>query len=81
MANALLQITIPQSDDDWGSDRFSILRENIEIGCRQQDPIATCIGQAYPTDGDAIEELHHKLSSGHYSQVWLIGADAGDTPG
>ena len=35
MANALLQITIPQSDDDWGSDRFSILRENIEIGCRQ----------------------------------------------
>ena len=81
MANALLQITIPQSDDDWGSDRFSILRENIEIGCRQQDPIATCIGQAYPTDGAAIEALHQNLSSGHYSQVWLIGADVGDAPG
>ena len=81
MANALLQITIPQSDDDWGSDRFSILRENIEIGLRQNDPGASCIGQTYPTDEADIKALHENLSAGHYSQVWLIGADVGDTPG
>ena len=81
MANALLQITIPQNDDDWGSDRFSLLRQNIEIGCRQQDANASCIAQSYPTDQAAIESLHQDLRAGHYSQAWVIGADAGDTPG
>ena len=73
MANILLQTTIPNVEDDWNIDRFSLLRDHLaspgdyKVTTRNREPNAA---------GD--DKLLSVLDTTDVDELWLFAVDTGD---
>ncbi len=74
----LLQTTIPPTEDDWGIQRFSLLRDHL-AGLRDEDgdPLfhVTARDREGPSGPDPVLST---IDRSDYDQLWLFAVDTGD---
>ncbi len=78
MINVLLQTTIAPNADDWGIERFSLLRHSLSASrSAEGDPVfkvtarnLVCVGQPDPV----LSTLHES----DFDELWLFAVDTGD---
>ena len=73
----LLQTTIPASGDDWGVERFSLLRSFLESQVdRSGDPLY--VVTARDRVGTECDPVLSTLDDSTFDELWLFGVDDGN---
>jgi hypothetical protein len=75
----LLQTTIPNIEDDWNVDRFSLLREHL-ASIKNEDgtpvyKVTTRNREANPEGNDAVLSV---LDTTEFDELWLFAVDSGE---
>src|SRR5258705_2997015 len=74
----LLQTTIPESNDDWSIDRFSLLRGHLASLIDGNDnALAEVTARNREADGNGDDPVLRVLDRSAYDELWLFATDAG----
>jgi hypothetical protein len=75
----LLQTTIPEIDDDWNINRFTLLREHLRSLTDDEEQIL-CEVTARNRETDAVgdDTVLRRLDATDFDQLWLFAVDTGD---
>jgi hypothetical protein len=75
----LLQTTIPNIEDDWNIDRFSLLRDHLRsITDDLGNPLYDVATRNRETDEAGNDQVLSKLDQTDFDQLWLFAVDTGD---
>ncbi|MGA9997943.1 MAG: hypothetical protein WBP93_21190 [Pyrinomonadaceae bacterium] len=75
----LLQTTIPETEDDWHIDRFSLLREHLEsLKDEEGGKLCEVSARNREEDEQGNEPLLSSLDSSDFDELWLFAVDAGN---
>ncbi|HEY8559126.1 MAG TPA: hypothetical protein VIL74_01900 [Pyrinomonadaceae bacterium] len=79
MTKILLQTTIPYTENDWHSGRFSLLREHL-ASVRDENGAALYDVTARDLEKDAAgdDRILHRLDETDFDELWLFAVDTGD---
>jgi len=75
----LLQTTIPDIEDDWNINRFSLLREHLGSLTDDKERVlyeVTARNREMDTDGN--DNVLSKLDQTDFNELWLFAVDSGD---
>jgi len=75
----LLQTTIPPIEDDWGINRFSMVRDHLASLTEDEgNRIYEVTVRDRQTDGDGNDRVLSVLDTTDFDELWLFAVDAGD---
>ena len=75
----LLQTTIPNVEDDWNIDRFSLLRDHLRsLKDKAGNPLCEVTARNRETNSNGDDEVLSRLDSTAFDELWLFAVDAGD---
>jgi hypothetical protein len=75
----LLQTTIPPTEDDWGIDRFSLLRDYLaSLTDDQGNALVTVTARDREVDAHGNDVILSQLAETEFDQLWLFAVDVGD---
>jgi hypothetical protein len=75
----LLQTTIPNIEDDWNIDRFSLLTDHLRsIPDDQGHPLYDVITRNRETNAAGNDQLLSELDQTDFDQLWLFAVDPGE---
>ena len=75
----LLQTTIPSIEDDWGINRFSMVRDHLASLTEDEgNRIYEVTVRDRQTDGDGNDRVLSVLDTTDFDELWLFAVDAGD---
>ena len=75
----LLQTTIPNVEDDWNIDRFSLLREHLaSIKNDDQTPVYKVTGRNREVDPEGDDVVLSVLDTTDVDELWIFAVDTGD---
>ena len=75
----LLPTTIPAMADDWGIERFSLLRDHLaSIADAGGDPLCQVTTRNREADTDGNDPVLSLLDTTNFDELWLFAVDTGD---
>ena len=73
--NILLQTTIPNVEDDWNIERFSLLREHL---ASLDDGLYKVTARNREPDAEGNDRVLSVLDTTDFDELWLFAVDTGD---
>ena len=75
----LLQTTIPNVEDDWNVDRFSLLREHL-ASIRNDDgtPVYRVTARNREVNAEGSDVILSALDTTDFDELWLFAVDPGE---
>jgi hypothetical protein len=75
----LLQTTIPNIDDDWNIDRFSLLRDHLRsLKDRDGRPLFDVVARNRESNPGGNDQVLSQLDVSDFDELWLFAVDTGD---
>jgi hypothetical protein len=75
----LLQTTIPNVEDDWNINRFSLLREHLaSIKNDDQTPVYKVTGRNREVNSEGDDVVLSALDTTDVDELWIFAVDTGD---
>ncbi|HYP52683.1 MAG TPA: hypothetical protein VEQ42_04045 [Pyrinomonadaceae bacterium] len=75
----LLQTTIPATPDDWGVERFSLLREHLaSVKDEARGRSCEVVARDIERGGDRNDPVLSALDRSDFDELWLFAVDTGD---
>lgn len=75
----LLQTTIPAAPDDWGIERFSLLRDYLaSVKNEQGQPLFEVTARNRENDAEGNDPVLSTLDRSNFDEVWLFAVDVGN---
>src|SRR5436190_5916095 len=75
----LLQTTIPQRENDWTIERFSLLREYLSsLSDANGDRLADVTARNREEDAAGDDKVLSQLDHSNFDELWLFAVDAGN---
>src|SRR5215203_1438023 len=77
--NILLQTTIPEVEDDWSIERFSLLRDHLSsIHDEDGSPLYRVTARNRETNSEGNDVLLSMLDTTDFDELWLFAVDTGN---
>jgi hypothetical protein len=74
----LLQTTIPATEDDWGVERFSLLREYLaSLKDESGRPLCEVVARNRESDAHGNEPVLSSIDRSDFDELWLFAVDTG----
>ena len=75
----LLQTTIPNVEDDWNIDRFSLLREHLaSIKSDDETPVYKVTARNREVNAEGNDVVLSSLDTSDFDELWLFAVDVGE---
>jgi hypothetical protein len=75
----LLQTTVPSTDDNWGIDRLSMLRDYlVSLKDDAGNPACDVVARDRQLDADGDDPILSTLGDADFDELWLFALDVGD---
>jgi hypothetical protein len=75
----LLQTTVPSTDDNWGIDRLSMLRDYlVSLTDDAGNPVCDVVARDRQLDANGDDPILSTLGDTDFDELWLFALDMGD---
>lgn len=79
LIHILLQTTIPEAEDDWNIDRFSLLRNHLaSFKDENGDAIYQLTARNREGDAEGNDVVLSMLDTSYFDELWLFAVDTGN---